>query len=181
MGDSIVFGGDPTHDAEASNEVHSLDLQPIVGKIGVLLPKLRILVPREIQVPNLRSGHFGRRSNDGHAGGAQGITASLRLCNEQTGSGILPQVLSVHGHAADEEHWATALVGRVGHQRAEGKSAEFSGMRGQAADTTKRYKRSRALSERRLGTLWDGWSRAGVLLVGHQSMVTKADDVGIEA
>src|ERR1017187_188738 len=40
-------------------------------------------------------------------------------------------------------------------------------------DAAKRYKCSCALSERRLGAVWGGWSRAGVLLVGHESMVTK--------
>ncbi len=109
-----------------ANEVHSLDAQPIVGKVGVVLPELRILVPRQVQFPNLRSRHFGRRSKHGHAGGTQGITASFWLCNEQAGSRILAQVLGVHGHSADEKHGATVLVSRVGHQRAEGESREFS-------------------------------------------------------
>ena len=42
-----------------------------------------------------------------------------------------------------------------------------------AADAAKRYKRSCALSERRLRAVRGGWTRTGVLLVGHESMVTK--------
>ena len=166
----IVLGGDPPHDAEAADEVYARDLQPVVRKVGEVLPELRIFVPREVKLANLRGRRLDRGSNEGHAGGAERIARNVRLRNEKAGPRILAQILGVHRHAADEKHGAAAFVSRVRHHRAKRESRELARMRGQAADATERGECTCALRERRFGDFGTGGAGAGVL---HESMVAE--------
>jgi hypothetical protein len=91
--ETAPFFDNPTHDAEAANEVHAGDLKPVIRKVGIFLPSLRILVPGEVKIANLRGGRLGCGSNESHAGRAEGVTRNVRLGDKQVGRWIMQQVL----------------------------------------------------------------------------------------
>ena len=59
----IVLGGNPPHNAETADEVHSRDFQPVIREVGEVLPELCVLVAREVKPANLRGGDLGEPAN----------------------------------------------------------------------------------------------------------------------
>ena len=173
-GIGIIVGGDPSHDAEAADEVDVRHLEPVIGEVGVLLPIPGVLMPRKIQLANFCRRYRRRRAQESDAGGSQRVARIIRLRDQKAGACVLMQVLRVHGHAADEEDGPAEVVCRVGHHGTEGKARDLPGMRGQAADPSNGNKRAGALRERRFGNVRSGRSGAGVLASRHAFIVAGA-------
>jgi len=76
---SVVLCRNPPHHTEAADEMDTSHLQAVVGEIGVILPELRVLVERQIQLPDLIRRHLRSRSQERERG-----------CPERIARNILP-------------------------------------------------------------------------------------------
>ena len=52
--------GNPAHDTEPADEVNAFDLDPVVGKVGVVLPVSCVLIARQIELAHLVGGRLRR-------------------------------------------------------------------------------------------------------------------------
>jgi hypothetical protein len=162
LGEGVIGGGDPTHDAEATDVVDVNGVETEEGEVVEVDPVVAVGVGLEVDLAGFGLFGFGELEDvaeEGDAGGSEDVAVGCGLGDEEAGAGIGLEVLGVHGHGADEEEWASGGVEGVGHEGAEGEAGLFAGERGEGGHAGEVEEGAGALG---VGGLGDGGLRIGV-------------------
>jgi len=133
----VVLGLDPSHYAKAPDVVEIDGLEPEETEVGEVYPVAAVFMASKVLFSNrsrIMLWHRFGMAKQGSPCGTKRIAVGTCLSDEETASRIGLQILSVHGHIANEEDGTTCKIKRERHQRAEGKSCMLTGHRGQRTD-----------------------------------------------